>query len=341
MAAVDFAELILETVQGNQNQAPTLAAQKLYLPAQTAQLSPAPQALDRSDEFRSFPGAPAQLLSGYAPAGKVTSRAYWKMLTWLLELSGFVGTHTAGDGVITDPDSNTIPVGAHRWVFSKRDAITAQTAQIRLNHKDENVLLTGNGYAVSQLDLNAAGALTAALMGLYVARAAADTVTVPAYESVYIPPLRSGELYLNWLAGGGLPSDFSLSIVNPLEGVNDMSQANTSFFPDVMEFGDKQALLTGSIPKRVLAGADFDALLALSTFSATARWKSSKVIGATSYKYAMWVQMPACQYVSGDADPLANVRRIGSSFNFFAGWDDVAGYDAKITLVNDITSIYA
>jgi hypothetical protein len=79
----------------------------------------------------------------------------------------------------------------------------------------------------------------------------------------------------------------------------------------------------------------------LTTFSATARWKSNKSIAATAYKYATWVQMPACQYVSGDADPLANVRRIGSSFNFFAGWDDVSGYDAKITLVNDIASIYA
>jgi hypothetical protein len=341
VAAVDFAELILETVQGNQNQAPTLAAQKLYLPAQTAQLSPAPQGLDRSDEFRSFAGAPAQLLEGYAPAGKITSRAYWKMLTWLLELSGFVGTHASGDGVITDPDSATIPVGAHRWTFVKRDAINAQTAQLRLNHRDENVLLTGNGYAVSQLDLNAAGALTAALMGLYVSRAAADTTTVPAYESVAIPPLRQGELYLNWLAGGGIPADFSLSIQNPLEGVHDLSQATTSFFPQAMEFGDKQATVTGSIPKRVLAAADFDALLALTTFSATARWKSNKSIAATAYKYATWVQMPACQYVSGDADPLANVRRIGSSFNFFAGWDDVSGYDAKITLVNDIASIYA
>jgi hypothetical protein len=341
MAAVDFAELILETVQGNQIQAPTLAAQKLYLPAQNAQLSPAPQTLDRSDEFRSFPGAPAQLLEGYAPAGTIKSNAYWKMLTWLFELAGFVGTHAAGDGVITDPDAATIPVGAHRWTFVKRDAINAQTAQLRLNHKDENVLLTGNGYAISKLDLNAAGALTAALMGLYVSRAAADAATVPAYESVYIPPLRKGELYLNWLAGGGMPSDFSLAIDNPLEGVNDLSQATTSFFPDVMEFGDNQAAVTGSIPKRVLAAADFDALLGLTTFSAVARWKSNKVIGATAYKYGLWVQMPACQYVSGDADPLANSRRVGASFNFFAGWDDVAGYDAKITLVNDITSIYA
>jgi hypothetical protein len=201
------------------------------------------------------------------------------MLTWLLELSGFVGTHTSGDGVITDPDAATIPVGAHRWVFTKRDAINAQTAQLRLNHRDENVLLTGNGYAVSQLDLNAAGALTAALLGLYVSRAAADTTTVPAYESFAIPPLRQGELYLNWLAGGGIPADFSLKITNPLEGVNDLSQATTSFFPQAMEFGDKQAAVTGSIPKRVLAAADFDALLALTTFSATARWKSSKVIG--------------------------------------------------------------
>jgi hypothetical protein len=49
--------------------------------------------------------------------------------------------------------------------------------------------------------------------------------------------------------------------------VRTLSLATPSNFPDLMEYGDDQAKLTGSIPKRVLAAADIDALLAASTFA--------------------------------------------------------------------------
>lgn len=339
MAAVDFVELILETTQGNEHTAPTLATKKLYLPARSARLSPNVSHLSRADELRSVQGEPPRLVESYAPAGAISELAYWKDLTWLLSLAGFVGTYTAGDGTITDPDDNTIPVGASRWVFSKRDAILAQTAQIKLNHKDENVLLTGNGYAISQLTLNAAGEMSADLLGLYLARAAADAATVPAYTSTAVPPLRKGELFLDWLAGGGRPSDFSLQIANPLEQVADFSAATPSAFPEALEFGDAQVAVTGSIPKRALNGTDYDALLAATTFAATARWQSAVMVGATDYPYSLWIEMPACQLVGGDADELGNKRRIGASYDWFAAYDETAGYDIQITLVNDVTSI--
>jgi hypothetical protein len=342
MAAVDFVEMILETAQGNENTAPTLATKKLYLPVRSARLSPSPSHLDRSDELRSIQGAPPRLIEDYAPAGSISERGYWKDLTWLLELAGFVGTAVQGDGAaVKDPDTVSIPLTAYRWTFVKRDAIAAQTAQIKINHKDENVLLTGNGYAVSQLGWNAGGEVTADLAGLYVKRQAADAATVPAYASAAIPPMRRGELNLAWLAGGGRPSDFSLSISNPLERVPDFSAAVPSAFPEALEFGDDQAYMTGSIPKRALNSNDYDALLAATTFAATAKWRSSKSILATAYKYGLWVEMPACQLVGGDADEIGNKRRIGASYDWFAAYDETLGYDVKITLVNDVSSIYA
>jgi hypothetical protein len=342
MPAVDFVEMILETVQGNENVAPTLATKKLYLPARSARLSPAPGHLDRSDELRSIQGAPPRLIESFAPGGAISERAYYKDLTWLLELAGFVGTGIVGDGAtIKDPDNATIPATAYRWTFVKRDSIAAQTAQVKINHKDENVLLTGRGMGVSSLSLNAAGDLSADLAGNHVGRAAADAATVPAYASTAIPPVRRGELYLNWLAGGGKPTDFSLAVANPLERVYDLSLAVPSAFPSSLEHGDDQVYLTGSIPKRSLNATDYDALLGATTFAATARWKSSKSILATAYKYALWIEMPACQYVGGDADDIGNKRHIGASYDFFAAYDETAGYDVKITLVNDVSSIYA
>jgi hypothetical protein len=344
MPAADFVEVALEEspVHENANTAVTphrIASNKLYLPVRSARLSPAPGHLDRSDELRGIQGAPARLIEMYEPGGALSERIYFKDLTWLLTLAGFVGTHTAGDGVITDPDGVVIPAGAERWVFAKRDTIDAQTAQVRINHKREDVELKGNGYAISQLGLNAAGELTADLVGLVLKRLAADTTTVPAYPSQQIPPARRGELLLTWLANGGRPADFSLSIANPVERVRDISIDPPSHYPNALEHAAEQVAVTGSIPKRALDADDFDALLAATTFAAEARWKSSKSIGVTGYKYALWIEMPSCQYVAGEPEEHGNKRRVGASYDFFAAYDEVAGYDVKLTLVNDVAAI--
>lgn len=344
MPAVDFCQFQLEEnpVYEGANTAITpyrLATEKLQLPVRSARLSAGPSHLDRADELRSILGAVPKLIETYAPDGAVSERCYVHDLTWLLALAGFTGVHTSGDGIITDPDAATIPTGAHRWVFSKRAGITAQTAQIILNYADEALSLKGNGYGVSSLSLNADGELSADLMGLVLKRLAVDSSTVPVYASAVIPPVRRGDLFVTWLASGGVIGDFNFQIANGLERVRSLSLATPSNYPDLLEYADEQVKLTGSIPKRVLAAADIDALHAATTFAAKARWVTPKVIGATAYKYSMWVEMPAAQLVSGSADELGNKRRFGSTFDFEAAYDETAGYDVKITLVNDVTSI--
>lgn len=247
------------------------------------------------------------------------------------------GNHaaTTGGEVIND----NVPVGASKWVFTKRTGIVARTAQIITNYADEAMKLQGNGYAVSQLALTADGALTATLAGLLLKRLAVDAASVPVYAASAIPPVRRGDLSLTWLTGSAVPADFSLSISNPLSPVRTLSITPPSNYPDQMEFGDAQAELTGSIPKRILSATDYDALMAATTFAAKARFKTAKVIGATSYAYTVVISMPACQYVGGDADPVANKRRFGASFNFSAAYDEVSGADVVITLVNDVTAL--
>lgn len=235
--------------------------------------------------------------------------------------------------------NNNVPTGCNKWVWTKRPGINAQTAQVILNYADEAVQKQGNGIAMSDLSISGDGAMQANLMGLLLRRLAVDSATVPSYTTQAVPPIRRGDLYLSWLASGGAVDDFNFQITNPLNPGRSMSVLPPSNFPDLMEYGDQQVTVTGSIPKRVLAAADIDALLNASTFSAKARWKTPKVIGATTYNYSMWLEMPAAQLTAGSADDLANKRRHGGSYSWEAAYDETAGYDVKITVVNATTSV--
>jgi hypothetical protein len=410
MAAVKFVEVRLEESPLNAQTwnlaaAPNrVATEKLYMAIRAARLSAAPAHLSRADELRGILGSVADLIDAYAPAGTLGERAYWKDLTWLLELSGFKGVATPGGALVTDGDQTTVvgvnglnsttvnvvdtslfpttgtfilagatavtytgktatsftgcgshpattggelvqgnvPATAVKWVFSKRDSIDAQTAQFKINYADTPTtgnLIQGNGFGVSELGLNAAGELTAELVGLYLQRLAVDTATAPAIVSGGTPPLRRGDLYLSWLTGGATPAGFEISIANGLDRYYGFSVLPSSPFPTELAHGEDQVRVTGSIPKRLLDDTDFDALLNASTFAAKGRWRSTKSILATAAKYTLWVDMPACQYLGGDGDEMGNKRRIGASYDFFAAIDETAGYDVRFTLVNDTATI--
>jgi hypothetical protein len=311
-----------------------------YMPIQSARIDPGPQLLDRSDEVRGIEGALARLINGYEPAGSLSVRAYLDSLVFLLNASGMTDTITTGNGVITDPDSAVIPTGAYRHVFTKRGGITAKTLQVILSYVDEGVHLRGNGFGVSGLTLNAAGEVTADLMGLVVANVADPNLT-PVLPAGSIYPLRRGDMSLTWLSNSGTTDDFTMSLANPLNRRSSLGLTPPSFFPDKMEHGDERVYLTGSIPKSALADADVDNLISAGTFSATAKWKTPVAVAPSTYKYSMWIQMPACQYVGGQPDELANKRHLGGSFDWFAAWDEVTGYDFKITIVCGISQLEA
>ncbi|MDQ5821224.1 MAG: hypothetical protein M3540_07285 [Actinomycetota bacterium] len=235
-----------------------------------------------------------------------------------------------------------VPTGASKWVFTPRPFTTsaqqARSMQMLLNYVTDAVFVKAQGVGVGGLTLNSAGDMTADLLGLVYVRTADPNLT-PAYDTQAIPFFRRGDLTLTWLAATGTTDDFSIAVANELVANRPLGQA--SYFPSELNPGDARLRLTGSIPKYRLAAADLDALLAGTTFAAKARWRSPKVIGATAYKYSMWVEMPACQYTGGAPADLTNSRRVGGSFDFTAAYDETAGYASKITLVNSITSIGA
>jgi hypothetical protein len=248
------------------------------------------------------------------------------------------GAHvaTVGGEVI----ANNVPAACHKWVFSKKTGIVAPTAQIRINYADENQLWVGNGFAISQLSMSGEGELAATLLGMVVKRFAADAATVPVLTTQAVPPIRRGDLYVSFLAGGGAIADFGWQIENPIAAIRTMSILPPSNYPDTMEFDTAQAKLTGTIPKRIAAGVDLDAVMAATTFAAKARYKSPKVIGATAYPYSMWVEMPSAQYTAGTIEELKNARRFGvPDLAFEAAYDEVAGYDVRVTLCNGTPSI--
>lgn len=248
-----------------------------------------------------------------------------------------VGAHPAYVG--GEAVNGNVPATATKWVFTKRGGINARTARIRTNYADENALLEGYGFGVSSIGLNAGAEASADLMGLYMRRLVADTTTVPAVQSESVQPFRRGDLYISALAGGGVVADWSINIANTLERIRTASLSPASDWPDLMELGDDQVAVTGTLPKRVLSGTDYDALIAATTFSMTARWMARSFIASTTMPYSLWVEMPKVQYVGGDQDELANRRRHGFSPDWFAAWDSTAGYDVKITLVNGVTAI--
>lgn len=247
------------------------------------------------------------------------------------------GNHAATTG--GEIINGHVPTNATKWVFSKRDTIDAKTARLKINYATENVLMEGYGFGVSSLSLNMAGELSADLMGLFMRRLAADAATVPVVAGSAIPPIRRGDLYISALAGGGRLADWTVNVTNPLQRIMSASVDPSSDWPDALEHGDEEVTVAGTIPKRILTGTDLDALIAATSFSMTARWVSDKLIGATAEPYQAWLQMPACQYVSGDTDEMAAKRRFGFSPDWFAHYDETLGYDARWTIINGVAAI--
>jgi hypothetical protein len=249
------------------------------------------------------------------------------------------GAHAAYVGAESVKD--VLPTGTNKWVLNKRVGPVPRTAQLRLVYAEHSIWLQGQGYGVSNLTMNAAGDITTELMGLVYARLTSDPGLSPSIDSATIRPALRGDLYLTWLANSATTDDFSIAIANPLVRRRTLSLTTPSKFADVMEMGDERVALTGSIPKSKLAAADIDALQSGATFAAGATWTLPVNIGATNYPYMVDVDMPSCQLTGGEPDELANKRRFGHGLDFFAAWDETAGYDARITVVNGVSTIAA
>ncbi len=344
--AQDYVQIALEEsprYEGAVTTAPyRISTSVAYLPVTAARLDDGRGDQTRRDELRGIEdGGYSNVVEQFEPAGSLSMRLYMNQICHLLSLNGWSHTYTAGDGIITDPDSVVIPATANRWVFTRRGGNRAQTGQVTLAYADEGVFLREQGVAIPQLTLNANGQVGAELRGLVLARIADPSLT-PSYDASTILPGTRGDLTIDWVSGGGRISDFSLESslsLDPDWSIGPLSGSASKFARDMLH-GDDLPMVSGTINKRDIAANDWDKLLDGSTFSAKARWKTATSILATAYKYAMWVEMPACQIVEGEAEEAGGSKRsLGADYNFEAKYDTVAGYSARITVVNAVTSI--
>lgn len=304
-----------------------------FFPVQSAEPTLGVQQLSRADEARGILGSYPSLIETYQPGASISMRCYLNDLVFLLQTCGLTDTVVQGDGsTIKDPDSVAIPTGAYRHVFTKRTGTTAKTAQLIWAYVEQAIFLKGNGFGTSGLTLNSQGDLGVTMEGLVLARVTDPNLT-PAFDAITIPHVRRGDLTLTWLSGTGGTDDFTVSLANPIARRRSMNLATPSYFSDKLLFDEGQVALTGTVPMFTLAANDWDAIKSASTFAAKARWVTPVNIGATSYKYSMWIEMPACQLTEGSIDALQNRRRHGGSVSWFAAWDSVSGYDFKITCV--------
>lgn len=339
-----YTRAAFESIPGNETNTPTLSTKVIFEPVRSAEAKINKKDLERDDENRNVDEPIAVLPDSYEPDFSGECRMYPDVAGF--ELKAILGppTTTAGNGVITDPDAATIPAGATRHVWQAPygpSGPSPLTTERILAYSDESSFFKAKGCATSKLEIDSpqSGGVGMKWEGtaLHLGRIANPALT-PTYEALTIAPFVRGNLSIqSWLGSTATFEDFGVGIEAPVEAVPSLGIA--SMFPDLMEKGEGPIRVFGSVPKRHIDPDDWDALVAATGFAIKVRWQSTVNIGATSYKYALWLECPHVQYRDGAAEALQNKRRHGATFDWAAAYNGTPG-SSKWTLVN-ATASYA
>lgn len=321
--ARNYARVAFESIPGNEANAPVLSTFKHFGRLQSMKPDLNPKHIERDDELGNDGQPQAISIDGYEPAWSKKGRLYPQGLAADLALMLGNPVITAGNGVITDPDSVAIPVGAHRYVWTAPfgpTGVSPKTVQIDASYVEEGQFFKGKGAAAQDMAINipAEGSADFEMSGpmLYLARQADPALTATP-ESVAIQPFKfKGADLTADLASAAAVTGLSLKANNPLEMVKSM--AANSYFPDLMEYANEGVLTwTADIERRHLANADWDALLGATGFGLTVRLTSESII-ASAYPYKLYIAFSNAQYTGNDIDELANGRRAGDKFSLKA-----------------------
>ena len=337
--ALGYARLAGESTPGNELNTPTLDTTSFYPPLTEFGITPGFSHLERDDELRN-PDEPLSVLVEKAdPAWSLDVRGYPNLLGALLTYMLGRPVTTAGNGVITDPDSVVIPVGVTRHVWTAPfgpSGTSPLTFQADVAYRDVSTYFKLKGCAVQSLSLEtpeSGGArVQASGPALYLTRGA-DPALTPTFETITVPPFLKPHLSLSWLGGTADFEDFSIKAEQPLDPVH--TGGSGSRWPDRMYKADTPVVWSGSVPKTLLNSTDYDALAAATAFAATAKWVST-AFAAGSYPFKLFVVMSNCQYTGGGPNPLSNRRRIGASYDFKATRS--ASASVAVHLMNTTTS---
>ena len=317
----------------------TLSTKTLHSPAQSVENAPEPEVMERDDEMRQA-DEPLQVFEDeFNPTWSRGLRSYPDSLGF--DLTHILGppVSTPGDGAaVKDPDGVSVPVGAHRHVWSAPFGPAGPnpiTTDMVLGYVDEDAFVHLSGCACEELTLNTddAGGVKQMKKGAALLYESIEDPAITATpESLAIRPFqRRGLKVATWQGDPKLLEQFNLTITNPLDIGRSMGVASS--FPDLAEKGEGPITCVIDAPKRHFQSADLDALMAADRFAVKALWRSLSKIGITAYFYSFWVEGDGAQYTGGGPQTLENKRRIGADFQAKLT-SDGAGASSKFTLVN-------
>jgi hypothetical protein len=339
-------EKIETTVPGNETNSPTLSTKIMYPVLTEYNVEPGTAPMSRDDELRAQNEQLAVIPEAFAPTWNIAGRMYPDHIGWRLTHMLGPPTTVAGDGIITNPDSTVIPVGAYRHVWTSTSSswggtgINPYTMQQVAAYKDQSVFVKVKGCGCDTLSLTtpeSGGArLAASGPALYIDDALADPSLTPAYESIATRPFeRSGLTVGTWLTGSAAAKeDITLTFSQGLEAVRSLGAA--SKWPDLLEKAEGVLTVTGALSTRYIDPQDLAALRASTGFAVKVKWLSQTVITGSTY-HALWVEGVNAQYTGGGPGTLANARRIGGTFDF-ALTTAGSGVACTVTLVNSTTA---
>jgi hypothetical protein len=156
-----YVRTAFESIPGNEANTPTLSTKKLFHPLQSLGPKLNPKPLHRDDELRNQDEPLAVVPDSYEPGWELKERAYPDalgfLLAWIFGKDATLGyAVTAGNGIITDPDTTAIPVGATRHVWTAPfgpSGARPLTAQIDAAYKDQTYFRKLKGAACSELSI--------------------------------------------------------------------------------------------------------------------------------------------------------------------------------------------
>ncbi len=340
--ATAYVQLKFETAPGYEGSSDTLSTKVVYPPLVNFKLGLGPEQMERDDELRGTDDAVPVIAEAFNPTWELEARLYPDLAGFLLKSILGSPTTTAGDGIITDPDTVAVPAGAYRHVWTAPfgpAGVNPQTMQAVVAYKDQGTFWRVKGMGVEKLSIEnpESGGVRIKVSGraTYATRISDPSLT-PTPESIATRPfMRSGLVIGTWLSGTGKHEDYSTEITNPFENARSLGVA--SKFADLVEKNEGIITVTGSVPKRQLDPDDIDALMAATGFATKALW-ANESIATGSYTHKLWQELTNAQYTGVDVDDLTNKRRHGASFDFKA--TNAGSASSKFTLVN-ATASYA
>jgi hypothetical protein len=330
-----------ESVPGNENNTPTLSTKVIYEPVQSINATLEPKHLERDDELR--PGDEPLACSRRCSTPSGSSRPRLPRHARVrADPDARHAVSTAGDGVITDPDAATIPVGATRHVWTAPfgpTGLNPKTVERILAYKDSGVFFKAKGCGTSALSIDTpeSGGVSMKASGPALHLAGSRPRAHPDLRGAHRRAVPARELHDRDVAGQHRRDRGRHRRVRAPDGTRPHPRDREQVRRRARDGRRARVICTGSIPKRVIDADDYDALLAGTGFAVKVKWTSTVNIGATSYKYTFWLECLNAQYLDGGPEALANKRRHGGSFNWKSTNTGTAG-STKLTLVNATAS---